>query len=120
VYEQNDYWISGGILGLGLILIGCFFSFGFWMTRQIRATESGTEQALRALSRLEEKLSAGARDASLENGTLVVTERGSMVHRPACRAVVGKKVRVVDRIEASGLRPCAVCEPWTDSPTRVS
>src|SRR5579875_1798503 len=63
VYEQNDYLISGGLLGLGIIFIGGFLYFGHWMTRHIRATESGTRQTLRALSRLEDKL-GGASAAS--------------------------------------------------------
>ena len=33
VYEQNAYLISGGLLGLGLIFIGGFLYFGYWMTR---------------------------------------------------------------------------------------
>lgn len=58
VFEQNSYLISGGILGLGLIFIGCFLYFAYWMTRQLRATEMGHQQTLRALSRMERQLSA--------------------------------------------------------------
>jgi hypothetical protein len=59
LYEQNDYLISGGLLGLGLVFIGGFLYFGYWMTRQIRTTNTATQQTLRALSRIEAQLGAG-------------------------------------------------------------
>jgi hypothetical protein len=64
IYEQNDYLISGGLLGLGLVFIGGFLYFGYWMTRQIRTTNSATQQTLRALSRIEAQLGAGAHSAN--------------------------------------------------------
>jgi hypothetical protein len=65
LYEQNDYLISGGILGLGLVFIGGFLYFGYWVTRQIRTTNVAAQQTLRALSRIETQLAGGAR---LSNG----------------------------------------------------
>jgi hypothetical protein len=115
LYEQNDYLISGGLLGLGLIFIGGFLYFGSWMARQARATEAGTQQTVQALVRLEQKLTAlGAtsdgspsRPASL----FVVTEHGSMLHRPSCPVVVGKSVRVLDLPDTSRYQPCTICDP---------
>jgi hypothetical protein len=66
LYEQNDYLISGGLLGLGLVFMGGFLYFGYWMTRQIRTTNTATQQTLRALSRIEAQLGAGPRST---NGT---------------------------------------------------
>jgi len=115
VYEQNDYLISGGLMGIGLILIGGFLCFGYWMTRQIRATETGNRQTLQALSRLEDKVGAGtsggAGSSASQTDVLVVTEHGSMVHRPSCPLVADKMVRIVDRAEVHELRPCGVCRP---------
>src|SRR5438270_8100131 len=37
-YEQSSYLISGGILGLGLVVVGGFFYFGYWMTKQLEVT----------------------------------------------------------------------------------
>ena len=59
LYEQNDYLISGGILGLALVFIGGFLYFGYWVTRQIRTTNTAAQQTLRALSRIETQLAGG-------------------------------------------------------------
>ena len=68
VYEQNDYLISGGILGLGLVFIGGFLYFGYWVTRQIRTTNTAAQQTLRALSRIEAQLGGGAHTTNGTNG----------------------------------------------------
>lgn len=59
-YEQNDYLISGGLLGLGLVFVGGFLYFGYWMTRQIRTSTAANQQLLNALGRIEAQLGAGA------------------------------------------------------------
>jgi hypothetical protein len=115
VYEQNDYLISGGLLGLGLIFIGGFLYFGSWMTRQTRATESGTQQTVQALARLEQKLAtlAATVDGSPSHVAMVfvMTEHGSMLHRPTCPVVAGKTVRVFDQGDAGRYQPCTICDP---------
>ena len=114
LYEQNDYLISGGLLGLGLIFIGGFLYFGYWLTRQIRATETGTQQTLRALARLEDKTNSTAAVGTSAPGTgavFVVTEHGSMLHRPPCPAVADKPVRIVERPDMTRYRPCSICMP---------
>lgn len=58
-YEQNDYLISGGLLGLGLVFVGGFLYFGYWMTRQIRTSTTANQQMLQALGRIEAQLGAG-------------------------------------------------------------
>ena len=111
VYEQNDYLISGGLLGLGIIFIGGFLYFGYWMTRQIRATETSGQQTLRALERLEGRIGTGTSAPSAAPSVFVVTEHGSMLHRPTCPAVADRSVRIVDPVQAADYRPCAVCQP---------
>jgi len=69
LYEQNDYLISGGILGLGLVFIGGFLYFGYWVTRQIRTTNTAAQQTLRALSRIEAQLAGGAHTTNGTNGS---------------------------------------------------
>jgi hypothetical protein len=112
VYEQNDYLISGGLLGLGLIFIGGFLYFGYWLTRQVRATETGNQQTQRALARLSERLdgvvTTGGRTGAR---VLVVTELGSMVHTTTCPIVVDKPVRIVDRVDPNRNQLCTVCNP---------
>lgn len=125
-YEQTDYLISGGLLGLGLIVVGAVLCHSYWMARQIQASESSSRQVLEALERLE------ARGAGVATGAVpapaagsapgvtpsagaatpvvyVVTEHGSMRHRPECPAAAGQSVRVVSGPEAGHYRPCAIC-----------
>jgi len=59
-YEQTDYLISGGLLGLGLVFVGGFLYFGYWMTRQIRTTSTANQQIVQALSRIEARLATTA------------------------------------------------------------
>ncbi|MBV8979858.1 MAG: hypothetical protein JO086_03060 [Acidimicrobiia bacterium] len=111
IYEQNSYIISGGVLGLGLIFVGFALYVGYWMTRQIRATETGTQQTLRALRQLQEELrTVGVEgEAPAEADVFVATEHGSMLHRPTCQAVAGRKVHVVDDRSAAKYRACSIC-----------
>ena len=67
-YEQNDYLISGGLLGLGLVFVGGFLYFGYWMTRQIRTSTTANQQMLQALGRIEAQLGAGANGKHLPIG----------------------------------------------------
>ncbi|HEX6395179.1 MAG TPA: hypothetical protein VFZ97_17230 [Acidimicrobiales bacterium] len=64
LYEQNDYLISGGMLGLGLVFIGGFLYFSYWVTRQIRTTSTAAQQTLRALSRIEAQLASGSHSSN--------------------------------------------------------
>jgi hypothetical protein len=116
VFEQNDYLISGGLLGLGLVFVGGFLYFGYWMTRQLRATEAGTQQTLRALARLEDQRASEAISSSNLSpaaAVLVVTEHGHMLHRTTCPAVADRSVRIVQgEDEIAGYQPCTVCDPF--------
>lgn len=88
-FEQTPYVISGGLLGLGLILIGCFVYFSFWLTCLVR---EGREQAARTTAhqdRLELLLGALVADRAAQ---LVATDHGSVVHRLGCPATLGQPV----------------------------
>ncbi|MBV9283683.1 MAG: hypothetical protein JO176_03645 [Acidimicrobiia bacterium] len=113
IYEQNSYIISGGLLGLGLIFVGFALYVGYWMTRQIRATETGTQQTLRALWQLQEELRTGGVGGEVASPSgadvFVATQHGSMLHRPTCPAVAGRNVHVVDDRSAAKYRACSIC-----------
>ena len=79
-YEQNDYLISGGLLGLGLVFIGGFLYFGYWMTRQIRTSTAANQQLLNALGRIEAQLGAGS------NGKHTLAPLGLPTPQPKERA----------------------------------
>jgi hypothetical protein len=136
LYEQNSYLISGGILGLALVFIGGFLYFGYWMTRQVHATTTASEQLLRAVARLEAQFAAtpsapppsapaatkrvplaptppgGAtsRPPSTET-TLVATARGTLLHRPDCSVVAGKSNTKLVPVGTPGYSLCRICAP---------
>lgn len=68
VYEQVPYALSGGVLGLGLIVLGCAlitrFSlarlFRFWLARTLHEHQVQTDRTVEALERIEAVLAAGA------------------------------------------------------------
>jgi hypothetical protein len=87
-FEQTPYLISGGILGLALVVGGGFLYFSYWLTRLVR---EGREERLRLMAhqeRLERtldllaaQLQAPARPVQGSRGAtsvgLVVTSRVS-------------------------------------------
>jgi hypothetical protein len=55
-FEQIPYLISGGLLGLGLVFIGCFFYFAHWLTQLVKEHREQSAAILAALQRIEERL----------------------------------------------------------------
>jgi cytochrome c biogenesis protein CcdA len=105
-YQQNDYLISGGILGLALVVAGGFTYFAYWQTVRIRESRVQAAALNRAIGRLEVLLSGG-------NVTTpyVATANGTIFHRPDCAAVAGRDdVNAVD-VATTTLGPCRICLP---------
>jgi hypothetical protein len=123
LFEQIPYLISGGLIGLGLVLAGGLVFFGSWIARGA-ADQQRASQELAGLLReirdgLQVRPTAGApaqprRDANGQ-GTFVATAHGSMLHRPDCSVVVGREdLRTVSG-EGSGLQPCGLCDPLSST-----
>lgn len=53
-FEQIPYLISGGVLGLGLVFIGCFLYFAHWLTQLVKEHREQSAAILGALHRLIE------------------------------------------------------------------
>jgi hypothetical protein len=114
-YQQNDYLISGGILGLALVVAGGFTYFAYWQTVRIREGRTQTATLTRAIGRLEALLAGGA--ASEITGiepvpeVFVATAEGSIFHRPDCVAVAGRDdISEVD-LTSTALTACRICTP---------
>ena len=116
-FEQNDYLISGGILGLSLVIAGGFVYFGYWQTVRVRESREQARELTAALGRVEALLRAN--DATNAGstaavGTFVATASGSIFHRQECTVVAGRTdLRRVDP-ERDDLAPCRICEPLSD------
>jgi hypothetical protein len=121
LFEQVPYLISGGLLGIALVLAGGFLYFGYWMARLMVDQREQSAQVVAALERIEEQLAAAAatapsgraaRAAAVAAPTdLVATATGNMVHRPDCTVVAGKSGVKRVKAGADGFVPCKLCQP---------
>ena len=115
VYEQINYLISGGILGLALVVAGGFTYFAYWQTVRIRESRNQTVAVTRAVGRLETLLAGGAAGEvtgiEATEPRYVATTNGTIFHRPDCTAVAGRDdISDVD-ITTTTLTPCRICTP---------
>jgi hypothetical protein len=62
-FEQTPYLISGGILGLALVVGGGFVYFAYWQTLRVRESREQSRELLAALGRVEGLLASGASTA---------------------------------------------------------
>src|SRR5438270_1225478 len=101
VFEQTPYLISGGILGLALVIGGGFVYFGYWQSLRIRESRRQNDELTAAVGRLEALLGnvtgeggAGAATTGAARGAggarFVATAQGSIFHRPDCTVVEGR------------------------------
>lgn len=128
LFEQVPYLISGGLLGLGLVIAGGFVLFGSWIARTSREQQALTLELIEAVRAVRDEVAGlslttasatsaanGARKRSNGNGNgtgLVATANGSMLHRPDCVVVSQREdVHAVTAKEAGGLTSCRLCDP---------
>jgi hypothetical protein len=116
LFEQIPYLISGGMLGLGLVVAGGFFYFGYWLTRIVKESRAQADRAVEALARIEALLAgsggwAGANGRGTWAGTLVSTATGTMAHRPDCPVVAGRDNLLPVPAGAPGYDTCKICQP---------
>ena len=90
--------MSGGLLGIGLIIGGGFCYFAWWLTKliedgRLQATEASVaaERTAATLERIEALMRGQA--GLVDDGTLVVTATGTMAHRPDCAVVAAEGLR---------------------------
>jgi hypothetical protein len=120
--KQLPYLVSGGLTGIGLIIIAAVFL----ATDDIRRQMSRLDEMARKVDDLYSLLVLDAASATEVDPAgpkaraprtrpkLVALPTGSSYHRPDCALVNGKaKVTAVDTraIASRSLRPCRVCDP---------
>ena len=110
VFEQTPYLISGGLLGLGLVIGGGFVYFGYWQSLRIRESRRQNEDLTAAVARLEALLGNG-NAAGVGAARFVATAQGSIFHRPDCAVVTGKSGLRTVSADDPGLQPCKLCDP---------
>lgn len=125
--QQFPYLISGGIAGLGLVLVGCALLL-VELVRRERTELQGAIEDLRVAIEASAGRGAGGggRAPMLAVAEGMVVAGSSSYHAGGCRLVEGRlDLEVVPRDEARerGLAACRICAPDVDdyaagSPTR--
>ena len=122
-FEQISYLISGGLIGIALVVAGGFIYFTYWQALLIRNVRAYHED-LRAhhlrltgsMERIEGLLRHDASVGLVGTGTteaLVATATGTMLHRSDCSVVTGRPNLRLVTTATPGLKPCAICRPLT-------
>jgi hypothetical protein len=123
LFEQIPYLISGGMLGLAVVVVGSFAYFAYWLTRLYQQQQAQADRTVEVLERLEQRLedlrfiegssasSGNGRASSTGDAELVATQTGTMFHRPECSVVANRpKLRKVTGKERN-MEPCKLCDP---------
>lgn len=106
---QLPYLVSGGLLGLALVVLGAGFLLLHALNRQARL-----------LRRLLERIPAAGGNGGVSSGNgeagddvVVAVPGGRSYHRPACMLVAGKDPERLEQAAAAarGLEPCRLCDP---------
>lgn len=124
--QQIPYLISGGLLGLAGVMIGCFFYWAHWLYRiydqadlHHQAAMQEQREMMRALiealaqNRPGAEAVPGAPSANGAGRTFVATPAGTNFHSAGCPMVANRSanLRTVSEPETRGMKPCRVCEP---------
>ena len=110
IRKQFPYLISGGLVGLALVVIGV----GLMIIQSQRADRVQLEANLRELRAILERMTGlpASNGAEAADALLVVAGPGTY-HRPTCKLVAGRDLRkvTVEQAEAANLEPCRTCAP---------
>ncbi|MGH2739308.1 MAG: hypothetical protein ACRDH6_02325 [Actinomycetota bacterium] len=104
---QLPYAVSGGLLGLALVIVGSALLVLHALGRQARLLRRLLEESVRP-----ESVSADGGAAS-PNGMVFVARGARTFHRPDCVMVEGKQTRRlrVKTAKGRGLSACRICDP---------
>jgi hypothetical protein len=110
--SQFPYLLSGGFLGLGLIVIGATLLFLSTVRAERQIMTAKFDEMLTLLGRNLNRLQFSANGAGSANGQVVAG--ANVYHLAECRILQGKSGLTsvtVEQAAAEGLKPCRVCNP---------
>lgn len=114
IQSQFPYLLSGGVMGLGLVILGGTL----WMLSTIRGERQiltdKVDEMIQLLARNLARTGATVTDPSIPGGTEQVVATNRAYHLPGCRILEGKTnvtTLTVAQALAEGLAACRVCSP---------
>jgi hypothetical protein len=128
---QIPYLISGGLGGLGCIVVGGLLYWGHWLYRIYDQADLHHQEQTRLMEQLIRALGAtptgggggappaAAGDTLDESSAYYATASGSVYHRSGCPVIAHHPtdLRVLGASEVATLRPCQICDPTSPSST---
>ena len=111
VAGQMPYLLSGGALGLGLIVLGGAMIVVQNSRHDRSIIEAQLKELNTAIARLANAVGGGG--AGGHNGASQVVLGRSSYHRTDCRLAQGKDLPLatIELAEEEGLSPCRICNP---------
>ncbi|MFN2586525.1 MAG: hypothetical protein ABR613_00205 [Actinomycetota bacterium] len=109
---QFPYLLSGGFMGLGLVVTGCTLLFLSTVRAERQVLTEKLDEVTKLLGRNLTRMQLSANGTAAAGEQVVAGE--NVYHRAECRILQGKSgltTLTVDQAAAEGLRACRVCEP---------
>jgi hypothetical protein len=112
VQQQIPYMVSGGFIGLGLMIGGGLMFWAHWLYRIYDQADLHHRELLEAINRMSGGGGGSTNGAPAASGRYVATGSGNNFHRPDCSVVKGRSgTRVVSGADIANMQPCRICEP---------
>ena len=119
VEGQFPYLLSGGVMGLALVIIGATLLFLATIRAERELMTDRFDEMIRLLGRNLNRLSVSSNGSAGVGAQVVASD--TVFHRAECKILQGKEglaTVTVDQAEAEGLTPCRVCEPPRTEPVK--
>jgi hypothetical protein len=109
---QFPYLLSGGFMGLGLIVTGCTLLLLTTVRGEREVMTQKLDEVTKLLSRSLTRMSASSNGLAGTGEQVVAGE--TTYHRPDCKILQGKTglaTLTIEQAAAEGLSACRVCDP---------
>ena len=115
---QIPYLLSGGFMGLGLIVTGGVLLFLSTIRSERELMTNRYDEMARLLGRNLNRLQISSNGSGSSNGQVIAGEH--TYHRAGCKFLEGKDgltTVTVEQAAAEGLTPCRACGPPAPAPS---
>ena len=109
---QFPYLLSGGFMGLGLVVTGCTLLLLSTVRGEREVMSQKMDEVTKLLSRSLTRMQASSNGLAGSGEQVVAGE--TTYHRPDCKILQGKTglaTLTIEQAAAEGLTPCRVCDP---------